>query len=111
MSNIEAWQYLVALATPYLIALLNRPTWSATVKRWAMIAVAVVVAFVTQLLSGGFAGIGWGNLLVYLVAFIGVVQAAYTLLKSTPATAVTLDATEQALTPRPHDEQDRLPGM
>ena len=114
MSNIQAWQWIVAFATPYIIALVNRPTWSASTKRLVMIGVAVVIAFVTHLLSGGFDGMTWGNLLVYLVAFIGVVQAAYALLKITPGAKESLDATEHALVPgevlERHDEIDEPAG-
>ena len=94
MSTIEAWQWLVAFASPYLIALINHPGWSSTAKRAVMIGVSVVVAFVTSWLAGDLDGVTWQTVLPYLVVFIGAAQLSYSALKAVPAGDSSLLAVE-----------------
>lgn len=96
MSNVEAWQFLVAFFSPYLIALINRPSWSSQVKRWVMVGVAVAVALVTASLNGQFSPFNWQSLLSYLVMMVGATQISYNALKSLSPTKASLDKVENA---------------
>jgi uncharacterized membrane protein YqaE (UPF0057 family) len=98
MNNIDAWQWVVALLTPYIVSFVNRPTWSRTTKRIVMIVVSIVVALVTAFLEGDFNDFNWQSVLLYLGAFIGVVQAAYTAFEAAGPTNWLLDKTEMMLT-------------
>lgn len=107
LSNIDAWQYLVAFFTPYLVALINRPSWSSDVKRWVMLGVAVVVALVTAALEGSFRNFNIGSILQYLVLMTGATQVAYTALRAIPVTKATLDKTEVVATGTPPQQAVR----
>lgn len=95
--TVDGWMALVAAVTPFLIALINRPQWSRTVKRGIMLLVAVVVAGVAAWLRGDLNGLTWESGLIYLSTFIGAVHVAYTALEAFKPTQAALDKTEMAL--------------
>jgi dsRNA-specific ribonuclease len=98
MNNIDLWQWVVAFLTPYVVSLVNRPTWSRTTKRLVMIGVSIVVALITEFLEGNFNDFSWAQLTVFLAAFVGVVQAAYAAFEAAGPTNWLLDQTEMMLT-------------
>lgn len=94
LSNIEAWQYILVVLSPYLVSLLNRPGWSSSQKRWAMISVSVVLALVTAAIKGEFAPFRLSMVLQYTVLMIGATQVMFTGLSQIALTKKTLDKTE-----------------
>jgi len=98
MNNVDVWQWVVAFLTPYVVSLVNRPTWSRTTKRLVMIGVSIVVALVTMFFEGDFSDWHWAQATVFLAAFVGVVQAAYAAFEAAGPTNWLLDQTEMMLT-------------
>jgi hypothetical protein len=98
MTNLQAWLTLVALVSPFIVALINRPTWTRTTKRFVMLGVSVVIAFVTGWLQGSFDEFSFSSIFVYLLSFVGAVQAVYAALEALPPTNKILDKAEMAFT-------------
>jgi uncharacterized membrane protein len=98
MTNLQAWLTLVALVSPFVVALINRPTWSRTTKRFVMLGVSVLIAFVTGWLQGSFDEFSLSSVFVYLLSFVGAVQAVYAALEALPPTNKILDKAEMAFT-------------
>jgi uncharacterized membrane protein len=98
MTNLQAWLTLVALVSPFIVALINRPTWSRTTKRFVMLGVSVLIAFVTGWLQGSFDEFSLSSVFVYLLSFVGAVQAVYAALEALPPTNKILDKAEMAFT-------------
>lgn len=99
IDNIQAWTFLVALVTPYLVALISRPSFSKSTQRLLMIGISVVVAGGLRILQGDLDKFQWDNFLPYLVVFIGAVQVAYAALKAIPITSQSLDQVLVASSP------------
>lgn len=99
MNTLEAWQYLVAVAAPFLIAVLNRPWFTATRKRIVMVVASVVIALITMLIDGSLLPLNPERAFPVLVLFVGAVQVAYTMLTSIPVTRSALNKTEVATSP------------
>lgn len=98
MSNVDVWQWIVAILTPYIVSLVNRPTWSRTTKRLVMVGVSILVAFGTAWVEGDFADWNWSQFSVFLAAFVGIVQVAYSAFEAAGPTNWLLDQTEMMLT-------------
>ncbi|PSK95759.1 hypothetical protein CLV30_12811 [Haloactinopolyspora alba] len=67
---------LSALA-PLVISLINRPSWSKSVKQLVAIAASVVLGVVALALTGGFTG--GDDVATVLLAVVGAAQSAYAL--------------------------------
>lgn len=94
MNEIQAWTYLVTLAIPFVAAVVNRPSWSASVKRWVMIGVSVVISVVVLLLQGEFSDLGFNNVFAHIVSVVGLTQIWYSALAAVPIAKRALDKLE-----------------
>ena len=94
MDNVTALAAILAIVTPYIVAIINRPGWSPTAKRLVMIGVSVVFALATAWAKGDFNNWDWGNILPYVVTFIGAVQLIYSGLQAVPPVKKALDKAE-----------------
>lgn len=94
MNEVQAWTYLVTLAIPIVSAMVNRPSWSATTKRWVMIGVAVVVSVVMLWLQGEFDDLVISNMFAHIVAVVGMAQIWYSALAAVPIAKRALDKLE-----------------
>lgn len=79
---------LLALAAPYVQALIQRPTWSATVKKVVAVAVAIVLTAVVLLFYYVYTGDTVPAWPVLILLAIVVAQASYTLVTKNTATAL-----------------------
>ena len=85
---------LAGLLAPFLIALINRPTWSSLRKQNVALGVSVLLGVVGLFLAGAFTEpitepAAWG---VALLAVIGASQTIYTLLLKTTGVGDRLEA-------------------
>ena len=96
LDNVQAWQFIVAFVSPYLVALINRPSWSAEIKRLVMIVVSTVIALGTAAINGQFASFDWSQVLQYIVMMIGATQVAFSVLTRVSVTKTSLDKVEVA---------------
>lgn len=71
MTDLEMWSGLVAFGLPLLIAVLQQPRFSNTVRVLIMVVVCIVAALVTATLQGDLDWHRWGHSL--LVLGIGVI--------------------------------------
>ena len=99
MTEVEAWVYLVTIGLPFLVAVINRPSFSATLRRWIQIGVTVVVAVVLLWLQGDFVTLVGGNVLQHVVTVVGLAQVWYTAISAIPVGKKALDKVEVATTP------------
>ncbi|MFJ2535846.1 hypothetical protein [Microbacterium maritypicum] len=79
---------LLALAAPYVQALIQRPSWSAAVKKVVAVAVAIVLTAVVLLFYYVYTGDTVPAWPVLILLAIVVAQASYTLVTKNTATAL-----------------------
>lgn len=79
---------LLALAAPYVQALIQRPSWSAAVKKAVAVAVAIVLTAVVLLFYYVYTGDTIPAWPVLILLAIVVAQASYTLLTKNTATTL-----------------------
>lgn len=79
---------LLALAAPYVQALIQRPTWSPTVKKIIAVAVAIVLTAVVLAFYYVYTGDTIPAWPVLILLAIVVAQASYTLLTKNTATTL-----------------------
>lgn len=79
---------LLALAAPYVQALIQRPTWSAAVKKVVAVAVAIVLSAVVLAFYYVYTGDTIPAWPVLILLAIVVAQASYTLVTKNTATAL-----------------------
>ena len=79
---------LLALAAPYVQALIQRPSWSAAVKKAVAVAVAIVLTAVVLLFYYVYTGDTVPAWPVLILLAIVVAQASYTLLTKNIATTL-----------------------
>lgn len=80
---------VLALGIPYVVALMARQNWSSTVKRCVAIAASCVAGVATAIITGTPTP---ETLVLYALAVIGGVQAAYSAFKAIGVTSSWLDA-------------------
>lgn len=98
VKDTASWAALIGAMLPLLIAVVNRPQWTAQMKQIIGIAVAAIGGIGTVLASGNFDAQNW---LVTLVAVIGASQAAYALIWKPTKVAPKI---EQATSAKPGEE-------
>lgn len=79
---------LLALAAPYVQALIQRPTWSTTVKRVLSVVLAIVLAAVVLLFYYVYTGDGIPSWPALILLAIVVAQASYALVTKGSANAL-----------------------
>ena len=83
------WEWILAVAVPFLVAAISKSNWSSTAKGWSAVigslAVGIIAAFVQ--------GIAFTpeTIGVFLFAVIGVTQVAYRIFRSFGITSGWLD--------------------
>lgn len=91
MNQVDAWALIVGAVTPFLVAVINQPGWSALVRRAVAVGVALILGVVTVAVQGGLSLSGG---LVTVAAVLGASQAAYALVwKPTGVTSAVESAT------------------
>lgn len=100
VSNVDAWEYVLAALIPFIIQFINRPSFSPAKKRFVMVGVTIVIAVVTTWLQGNLLPLNLETLGTRIVTLVGAVQVAYTLLTQASPTRTLLNWLEVATTPR-----------
>lgn len=99
-TQVDAWVYLATLAVPFIVAVINRPSFSPALKRGIQIGTAVVIAGVLMWLRGDLDDLGSGNFLQKVVVLVGLAQVWYAALAAIPATRRFLNRIEVKTTPK-----------
>lgn len=83
MSSVTAWSVLLGIITPFLVAIVNNPRWSANTKRYVSMGIAVLVGMMNLIVNNAltnWSDFSLNGVLVNLVLVIGAAQTAYALL-------------------------------
>jgi hypothetical protein len=100
MNSIDAWQWLLTFVGPFVLAVVNKPGMSATLKRWIMVGYAVVAGvgseIVKDLVNNGHITLTWDTLLPRIVVIVGAVTVWYNTLKQVPVSRQALNKIEVA---------------
>ena len=97
MDNATAWALIIGAVLPFLIAVVNRPKWSGTVRQIVAVAISLAVGLVTVVVQGA-ADFTLQGALVTLAAVVGAAQATYALVWKPSKIAPVL---ERVTTPGP----------
>lgn len=102
-----SWSYLLTLAIPFVVGIINRPGWSSNLKRGIMLVVSVAFAVFIMWTDGVFkSGFDSAQVLLYLTAVVGSAQVWYAALKATTPGSAALDASEKLLVRQPAGEHE-----
>jgi len=86
---VQNWEWILAVAVPFVVATISKSNWSSTAKGWSAIvgslAIGVVAAFVQGI------PLEPASLTMFLAAVVGVTQVAYRIFRSFGITSAWLD--------------------
>lgn len=79
---------LLSFFAPYAVALINKPWWSKTARRWVSVVVAIILALVVWVLYYAMTGDGFATWPQMILLSVVIMQASYSLVTEDSAKAV-----------------------
>lgn len=107
-SDVVTWGIVVGILMPYLVAVVNQPAWSGTVKRIVTVAFALVFGALTALFEGNLNGIHPTPSSVLAAAAAVLVSSQAMYVKFAKPTADTIEA---VTSPKPDNPGGLPPGV
>lgn len=87
---VAAWSLIIGAITPFLVAVVNQPTWSSRQRQITAVVISILVGAVTVVVGGTVAdwSLNLPNILTIIAAVVGAAQATYATIFNKPAKAV-----------------------